>query len=230
MFVWTLQRAGNIYFLYAIAKKGISAERWEKGGKILHKMQNAFYYRNCKCGWLLLKNVTDYSPALKLTAQNHHPTPTAETDRGLFLVPSVISYPSENNTLCPWPIVFRVEELFPLFLLASINAKFSVVFFFSFIGKICSPSSLWCSLHGYVFSPRQCKEILFKSSEDMSAEIDRSAMYPWSTLAISGGWAAARKLDIGHFHRLFLRWAENVIRRWHIFESCYMYVSFSITF
>lgn len=58
--------------------------------------------------------------------------------------------------------------------------------FFS-IGKICSPSSLWCSLHRYVFSPRQCKEILFKSSEDMSAEIDRIAMYPWSTLAISEG-------------------------------------------
>lgn len=217
MFLWTLQRAGNIYFLYTTAGKGISTE-----GK------DAFDCRNHKCSWLFLNNASNYSPASKLTAQNHHPT--TSTDRGLFLVPSVISYSSENNSLCPWPIVFCVGESFPLFLLASINAKFSVVFFFFSIGKICSPSSLWCSLHGYVFSPRQCKEILFKSSEDMSAEIDRSAMYPWSTLAISGGWAAARKLDIGHFHRLFLRWAKNAIRRQHIFESCYMYVGCSRTF
>lgn len=75
-----------------------------------------------------------------------------------------------------------------------------------FSSKSFSPASLWCSLY---VSPLQCKDkMLFKSPEDMSVEIDHSAMYPCSILAISGGWAVSRELGIGHFHCLLQRWAK----------------------
>lgn len=66
---------------------------------------------------------------------------------------------------------------------AAIKPKFLIGIFF--LRKLESGELL---MQLICVSPRQCKEkMFFKSPEDMSAEIDHSAMYPCSILAISGG-------------------------------------------
>lgn len=88
--------------------------------------------------------------------------------------------------LCPWPIVFvKLQTVYgeSLSLLPSGSYKTQISFFFlakSAVQPACGAA--------YMCSPRQCEDkMLFKSPEDMSAEIDHSAMYPCSILAISGG-------------------------------------------
>lgn len=90
--------------------------------------------------------------------------------------------------LCPWPLVFVKLQTVQksdgaLCLPAAIKPKFLIGIFF--LRKLESGELL---MQLICVSPRQCKEkMFFKSPEDMSAEIDHSAMYPCSILAISGG-------------------------------------------